>query len=47
MISHRFWNHIAALVLLFMFYGIGIAVGRDQAVEAHHNHPACNRNLKP
>jgi hypothetical protein len=28
-------------------YGVGISVGRDQAVQAHHNHPACHQGLKP
>jgi hypothetical protein len=40
-------NRIAALTLLFMIYAVGVSVGRDQAVQAHNNHPACHQNLKP
>lgn len=47
MITNRFWNHVGLLVLMFMLYGIGIAVGRDQATLAHHQHPACHQGLKP
>ena len=36
-------NRFAALTLLFMMYGVGISVGRDQV----YNHPACHQNLKP
>ncbi len=43
MTTNRFWNSVALLVLMFMFYGIGVATGRDQAA----NHPACHQNLKP
>jgi hypothetical protein len=46
--TNNLWiNRFAALTLLFMMYGIGIAAGRDQATLAHHNHPACHQNLKP
>ena len=47
MITNRFWNRVGMLVLMFMLYGIGIAVGRDQAILAHHQHPACHQGLKP
>jgi hypothetical protein len=47
MITNRFWNRVGLLVLMFMLYGIGIAAGRDAAMLAHHQHPACNVNLKP
>jgi len=47
MINNALWNRIALVVLMFMLYGIGIAAGRDQAVQAHHSHAACNTNLKP
>lgn len=47
MIDSRIWNRAALLVLMFMLYGIGVAAGRDQAVQAHHNHLACHPNLKP
>ena len=40
-------NRICVLVLLVATYAIGYAGGREQAVQAHHNHPACNTNLKP
>lgn len=40
-------NRIAVLVLLMMVYAAGHAGGRDAAVQAHHNHPACHTNLKP
>jgi hypothetical protein len=36
-------KRFAVLAIVFGFYGIGIAAGRDQA----HNHPACHQNLKP
>ena len=47
MIKNHFWNSVAALVLLFMVYAAGMAAGKDAAVQAHNNHPACNTNLKP
>ena len=47
MTTNRFWNSVAAVVLLFMIYAAGIAAGKDAAVQAHHNHPACHPNLKP
>ena len=40
-------NRITVLVLLIAMYAIGYSGGRDQAVQAHHSHPACNTNLKP
>jgi hypothetical protein len=40
-------NRIAALVLLAMIYVAGYDSGKQQAVKAHHNHPACHQNLKP
>lgn len=40
-------KRFAVLAIMFGFYGIGIAAGRDQALLAHHNHPACHPNLKP
>ena len=47
MTTNPFWNRIAALVLLAMVYAAGHDTGRNQAVQAHHNHPACHQNLKP
>jgi len=40
-------NRITVLVLLIAMYAIGYSGGRDQAVQAHHQYPACNTNLKP
>jgi len=40
-------KRFAVLAIMFGFYGIGIAAGRDQATLAHYNHPACHPNLKP
>lgn len=40
-------SRITVLVLLIAMYAIGYSGGRDAAVQAHHNHPACNTNLKP
>jgi hypothetical protein len=40
-------NRILILVLLAATYAIGYASGRDNAVQAQLNHPACNANLKP
>ena len=47
MIANPWMNRIAVLVVMFAIYTAGYAGCRDQAVEAHHNHPACNTNLKP
>jgi hypothetical protein len=47
MINNPWLNRCAVLVLMFGFYGIGIAAGRDEAKLAHYNHPACHTNLKP
>ena len=40
-------NRITVLVVMFAIYAAGHATGRDQAVQAYNNHPACNTNLKP
>ena len=47
MIDNPWFNRLAALVLLVAVYAAGIDAGRNAAVQAHHNHPACNTNLKP
>jgi hypothetical protein len=47
MISNPWVNRITALVTLLAIYAAGYAAGRDQAVQAHHSHPACHANLKP
>jgi hypothetical protein len=26
-----------------MIYAVGVSMGRDQVVQAHHNHPACHQ----
>ena len=47
MITNPWVNRISALLLLCVIYAAGYSGGRDQATLAHHNHPACNTNLKP
>jgi hypothetical protein len=32
---------------MLAIYAAGYAGGRDNAILVHHNHPACNTNLKP
>lgn len=40
-------NRAAAITLLAIFYACGYAGGRDAAVQAHYDHPACHQELKP
>ena len=47
MITSPWINRSAALVVLLMVYAAGHAGGKDAAVLAHHQHPACHANLKP
>ena len=47
MINNPWVNRITAVVVLLAVYAAGYAGGRDQAVQAYNNHPACNTNLKP
>lgn len=47
MITNRWMNRFAALALLFMMYGVGVSVGRDQVMQAHYQHTACHPGLKP
>jgi hypothetical protein len=47
MTTNPWINRFAALALLFMMYAVGISVGRDQAMQAHYQHPDCHTNLKP
>ena len=47
MVTNPWINRITVLVVMFAIYAAGYAGGRDAAVQAHHNHPACNTNLKP
>jgi len=46
-ITNPWINRITVLVVMFAIYAAGYAGGRDQAVQAYNNHPACNTNLKP
>lgn len=47
MIANPWINRITALVLLAAIYAAGYAGGKDQAIQAHAQHPACHPNLKP
>jgi TctA family transporter len=47
MITNPWVNRITALVVLAAIYAAGYAGGRDNAILAHNNHPACHTNLKP
>jgi TctA family transporter len=47
MINNPWVNRITALVVLAAIYAAGYAGGRDNAILAHNNHPACHTNLKP
>ena len=47
MITNPWINRITVLVVMFAIYAAGYAGGRDKAVEAHINHPACHTNLQP
>jgi hypothetical protein len=47
MVTHPIVNRITVLVVMFAIYAAGYAGGRDQAIVTHHQHPACNTNLKP
>ena len=40
-------NRITVLIVMFAIYAAGYAGGRDNAILAHHNHPACNINREP
>lgn len=47
MITNPWVNRITSLVLLAVVYAAGYAGGKEQAIQAHHQHPACYPNLKP
>jgi hypothetical protein len=47
MITNPWINRIFALTTLAAIYAAGYAGGRDQAIIAHQQHPACHANLKP
>ena len=43
MINNPWINRAAAIVLLLCVYIAGVDAGRERAVEAHQNQPACQR----
>jgi hypothetical protein len=47
MITNPWINRITVLVTLAAIYAAGYAGGRDAAIIAHQQHPACHANLKP
>jgi hypothetical protein len=47
MIYNPWINRIAAIAVLLMIYAAGYSGGKDQAIQAYQNHPACHQNLKP
>jgi len=47
MITNPWVNRITALVTLLAIYAAGYAGGKEAAIQAHQNHPACHNNLKP
>jgi hypothetical protein len=47
MITNPWINRIFALTTLLVIYAAGYAGGRDAAILAQQQHPACNTNLKP
>jgi hypothetical protein len=47
MITNPWINRITILVVMFAIYAAGYAGGRDQAISAQQQHPACHTNLKP
>jgi hypothetical protein len=47
MINNAWINRITVLVVMCAIYAAGYAGGRDQAILAHQQHPACHTNIKP
>ena len=47
MINNLWINRIATIVVLVMVYAAGYDTARQEAVQAHHNHPAAHQPLKP
>jgi hypothetical protein len=47
MVTNPWINRIFALTTLLAIYAAGYAGGRDAAILAQQQHPACNTNLKP
>jgi len=47
MINAPWLNRAAALTVIVCVYILGYVGGKDNAIQAHHNHPACYQNLKP
>jgi hypothetical protein len=47
MITNIWMNRAAALFLLVAFYALAYDYGKQEAAQAHHNHPAAHQELKP
>ncbi len=47
MITNVWINRIATVVVLVMVYAAGYDTARQEAAQAHHNHPAAHQPLKP
>jgi heme A synthase len=47
MTTNPWAKRINVLLELCVIYLAGYSGGRDAAVQAYNNHPACNTNLKP
>ncbi len=47
MITNVCINRIATIVVLVMVYAAGYDTARQEAAQAHHNHPAAHQPLKP
>jgi hypothetical protein len=47
MITNPWINRIFALTTLAAIYAAGYAGGKDAALQAQQNHPACHAPLKP
>lgn len=47
MITSIWMNRAAALTLLLFVYAVGYDYARQNAAQAHHNHPAAHLELKP
>jgi hypothetical protein len=47
MIHNPWLNRAAVIVALLCVYAAGYASGKDQAIQAHYNHPACHAPLRP
>jgi hypothetical protein len=47
MTANPWINRAAALFLLVALYAIAYDYGKQEAAQAHHNHPTSHPNLKP